>query len=217
MNKTALDRLVRHKLKVSSASDTEQDIIDSVRADVLKDVCLRHPWAFLKRTHETITLSAGDYQKALPQNFLRMLSVSLKDADNVVYPVHSTKLTDFEEDNPDLDDADTRPYMYRVYLDENDKPWIELRPKANGSYTLLLRYIKALREDDINEIPNGMVLFFGIMAALAREADQPMYKGLYESGIAEMWHNDTLDFGDEPVFEIDPAIETYNIYCHSIE
>lgn len=216
MNKAGLQNLIYHKAKISPSATTETDIVDTVIAEVLLVFCKERPWTFLKKKSTSITLSAGDYQKELPDDFLHLVSVEVVDSDNVVYPSYSTKPKSFGEDNPDLDDTG-RPKKHWHYRDSNRKSHLEMRPKSDGSYTLHIWYLEKLNVDDINVIPNALVLFWGCMAVLGSPDEMRMYKNLYNEGIFEMWASDNPDLENQPEQEMDPQTETFNEYMATIQ
>ena len=217
MDATALNNLIRYKIPESASEEDITNIIESVRNDVVADICKRRPWSFLERKSTGVTLSSGDYQKALPQDFIRMIGVRIYGtSDNVVKPIPSWKPMEYEEAEPDLDDTD-KPWRYWIYYDTDTAEYkIELRPKSDGNYTLLLRYQVSLNGSEVNRLPNGLVAFYGIMAVMAKPDEMKYYKTLYEAGIHEMWANDMPDLGDESVFKVDKAVEIYNRYMDSI-
>jgi len=217
LNTDRLDKLVAWKAGLSLNNKIQKDVITSVRPEVLLDISKRYPWSFLERKSELITLSAGDTLKELPPDFLRIIGVALIDSDDVVYPVHSEKSSTWEEGQPDQTNTD-RPYLY--WLEWNTatgKPWIVLKPKSDGSYTLRVRYQKKLMKDQVALIPDGLVPFYGIMLILEKNVEQmTIYKNLYEGGINKMWASDMPDLNDAPDLKPDRAIENFNIYMDGL-
>lgn len=213
MNTDRLDKLVAWKASLSLTNKVQKDIITSVRPEVLLDISKRYPWSFLERKSEDITLSAGDTEKELPPDFVRIIGVALIDSSSVVHKVHSAKSLTWEEGQPDQTHTDI---PYRYWLEWNTttgKPWIVLKPKSDGSYTLRVRYQKKLLADQVSLIPDGLVPFYGMMLILEKNVEQiTLYKNLYEGGIVKMWASDMPDLNDAPDLKPDKAIEIFNIY-----
>jgi len=211
-----LKNLIYHKAKISSAETSEVNIVTSVIAEVINDVCKRYFWSFLEEKDDSsITLSAGEYQKELPSDFLHLKGVVLKDADNITYPVFSEKELEVYRGKPDLDDTG-RPYLRWVYWDSANKYYLQFHPKSDGSYTVLLRYLQKLNEDEIGRIPNGLVIFFGCMRVLASPDEMAKYDTMYENGILRMWDSDDSDLEAEPELGLDEAIKQFNQYMAGI-
>ena len=216
MNNPTIEKIVRHKLQVSSASPVDVDIIEETRKAVVDDICGRHPWTFLRRGTQSDTLAASNSSKNLSGNFLSMREVVVYASDNVIYPVHSKREIQYDQDNPDTDSTG-RPFLYWVEKDEDTgKPVLQFRPKSDGVYTLRSKFYQKLEENETNLIPNGLVVVHGIVATLNTGTQQVQDKQLYEAGISEMWSNDALDLNDEPVFEDDPGTTSFNRYIDSI-
>lgn len=216
MNNEIIDKIVRHKLQVSSASPVDVDVIEETRKAVVDDICGRHPWTFLRRGTQTDTLAADDSSKDLSSNFLFMREVVVYASDNVIYPVHSKREIQYDQANPDTDSTG-RPFLYWVEMHEDTgKPVLQFRPKSDGVYTLRSKFYQKLAENETDLIPNGLVVVNGIVAALNTGKQQITDKELYEAGIFEMWSNDALDLNDEPVFEDDPVTTSFNLYIDSI-
>lgn len=217
MNTDRLDKLVAWKTGLSLTNKTQKNIVTSVRPEVLLDISKRYPWSFLERKSEDITLSANDTEKELPFDFLRIIGVALKDSNNVITPVHSTKSLTWEAETPDEDDTDT---PYRYWLEWNattGRPLIVLKPKSDSVYTLRVRYQKKILADQVSLIPDGLVPFYGIMSILEKNVEQiTIYKDLYESGINKMWTSDMPDLNDAPDLKPDRSIEIFNIYMDVI-
>lgn len=216
MEKTKLQKLIYHKLVMSPNNESETAIVDSVIGEVMKDISKKYPWSFLAKKKTSLSLTSGDYQIDLPRGLSHVISIALLDSDNLVYPVHSIKPTEFDRDNiPDLDDTD-RPYMGWVYWDDNGNPCYEFRPKSDGSYTVQLRYRKMLGFGDVEAVPNGLVVFWGVMAVMATHEEVASYHTLYERGIQQMWIDDVPDLSEESNQKIDPATETFNDFMGTI-
>lgn len=217
MNTDRLDKLVAWKAGLSLTTKRNKDIITSVRPEVLLDISKRYPWSFLERKSELITLSADDTIKELPPDFLRIIGVALIDSDDVVHPVYSAKPLTWEEEHPDQTHTDS---PYRYWLEWNTttgRPWIVLKPKSDGSYTLRIRYQKKILADQVSLIPDGLVPFYGMMLILEKNVEQiTIYKNLYEGGIKKMWASDMPDLNDTPDLKPGRAIENFNIYMDGL-
>jgi len=216
MEKTKLQKLIYYKLNISPNQESETDIVASVIGEIMKDVSKRYPWSFLAKKSTSLSLTSGDYQIDLPRDLSHLISVALLDSDNIVYPVHSTKPTEFDRDGtPDLDDTD-RPYKCWIYWDDDRNPCLEFRPKSDGSYTIQLRYRQTLGFDDVEAIPNGLIIFWGVMAVLATHEELGSYHTLYERGIQEMWIDDVPDLGEETNQQVDEATKTFNEFMGNL-
>lgn len=206
-----LKALIYHKAGISSSETAEVNMVASVITEVILDFSKRFPWSFLEEQDDsTISLSAGDYQKALPADFLHLVSVTLKDTDNITYPVFSKQELAVYKGSPDLDDT-SRPYLRWPYRDSSNNPYLQFHPKSDGSYTVLLRYLQKLASAGIARIPNGLVICSGCMATLASTKEERKgYKDDFEDGIVRMWMSDNIDLEAEPEQELDRAILNYN-------
>jgi len=205
-----LKALIYHRAGISPNKTTETNIVASVITEVILDFCKRFPWSFLEEQNDDgITLSVGDYQKALPSDFLHLVRVRLKDSDNIIHKVFSEEEFKAYERSTDLDDT-SRPYLRWVYYDSSRDPYLQFHPKSDGSYTVLLRYLQKLGADDIARIPNGLVIFFGCMEILAAPEEMAIYGKRYEDKIIQMWMSDNIDLEAETERELDPAILNYN-------
>lgn len=214
MGATQLENLLYHKLGISPSETAETNIIKSVIGEVVQDITRRFPWSFLEMKNTSKTLNAGDYQKALPPDFLHLISACLISADNVTYRLHPKKPAEFDAMQTDLDDTN-RPYLRWVYYDDAGDPHIEVRPKSDVTYTLQVRYKKNLTSS-YTVIPNLLVIFYGVMAIMAPADQMGYYKRLYESGLLEMWASDRPDLEDEPVWKINRQTEEFNIYMDGL-
>jgi len=216
MEKTKLQKLIYYKLNISPNQESETDIVASVIGEIMKEISKRYPWSFLAKKNTGLTLTSGQYQKDLPRDLAHVISVALIDSDNLVYPVHTIKPTEFDRDGiPDLDDTD-RPYKGWVYWDDDRNPCYEFRPKSDGSYTVQLRYRQTLGFDDVEAIPNGLVIFRGVMAELAPPDQMNAYEGRYERGIQQMWIDDVPDLGEETNQQVDEATKTFNEFMGNL-
>lgn len=216
MTNSIIDKIVRHKLQVSSADTLGGDIIEETRKAVVNDICGRQPWTFLRRGTQSDTLAADDSSKNLPGNFLSMREVVIIDSDNIIYPVHSKREIQYDQDNPDTDTTG-KPFRYWVEMHEDTgKPVLQFRPKSNGVYTLRSKFYQKLEENETDLIPNGLVVVNGVLAALNTGDQQVQDEKLYEASISKMWSNDALDLNDEPVLQDDPVTTSFNRYIDSI-
>jgi len=212
LNTDRLDKLVAWKAAKSLDNTEDKDIIECVRAEILLDISKRYPWSFLERKSESISISAGDTEKNLPYDFVRIIGVALIDSDNVVYPVHSEKPATYEEEQPDEDDTD-RPHLCWIEWDATTgKPKIVLKSKSDGSYTLRLRYQKKILEDQVSLIPDGLAAFYGMMMIVGAEDQMVTYKNMYEAAIGQMWASDMPDLNDMSDLKPDKALEIFNQY-----
>lgn len=210
MGLNELKNLIYYKAKISPVKTTEVNIVDSVIAGVIDDFCRRFPWTFLGVVDDdSISLSAGDYQKALPRDFLHLRAVRLKDSDNVIYKVFSEEEFKAYERSSDLDDTG-RPYLRWVYQDSERKFYLQFHPKSNAAFTVLLRYLQKLKPDEVGRIPNGLVIFFGCMQILAPPKEMGTYRTLYENGILQEWVSDRPDREEELQWGLDPVTKAYN-------
>lgn len=216
MGLNELKNLIYHKAKISPVKTAETNIADSVIAEVIDDFCKRFPWTFLSVIDDdSISLSAGDYQKALPRDFLHLKGVRLKDSDNVIHKVFSEEEFGAYEHSSDLDDTG-QPYLRWVYYDNERKPYLQFHPKSDVAYTVLLRYLQKLNPDDVGRIPSGLVIFFGCMQVLAPPAEMGKYETLYENGILRAWASDRPDTEEDLDWGTDPMTEAYNAFTAGI-
>lgn len=217
MNTTNLDKIVAHKAGLDVDGNVEDAAIIAIaRAETLADISQRYPYSFLERKSTSITLAAGDVEKALPEDFVRKLSLAIYASDNVVHPVYTEKPSTHDEAEPDEDETD-RPFTNWIeWNSTTGKPWIRFGQKSDGVYTVRLRYQKKLAADQVAILPNGLAAIYGMMILLCKPDETAAYANLYEAAIAKMWASDMPDLNDAPDFKADRAIERFNQDMHNL-
>jgi len=211
----AIEDIALYKLGRSRVDATDLTAVQNALSAVADDVARRYPWSFLERIVTTTTITAGDYQISLPEDFLHLRAVRLIDSDNVVSIIYPQDETEEDYNLPDLDDTGT-PNKRWLYVDSGGNYKLELRPISDDSFTVKIYYLKDV-SDSYLCIPNPMVLIFGVMELLGKEETMITYKNLYEAGIKEMWEGDRIDRGDEPFMHTSEETQDFNIYQGNLD
>lgn len=152
----------------------------------LKRIAMIHDWPWLQ-TEKTIITSASRASYALPDDFLRLISLRFTDT---TVPVNLTQRSKQEVDAvPGLG----QPHIYSIWSGN-----VKLAPTPSGTYTLCLSYISqesALTNDsDVPLIPdywnNGVI--DGALVELLRTAARTDEAALSEQRF-EQWVTETQD------------------------